>query len=145
MTKEELMVACKKEFESLEGLARKLSELATSREKKDDMVETAALGAFLFSASTAVERVLEMVLVFDSLAVKESEKKHVEIIKKAFELGILPVELFNTVSGYMAFRDFFSRSYVSDLNRDKLTPLAEAAPGMVAGLKKEVCDYIETI
>lgn len=145
MTREELDSFCSKEFESLRGLARNLSSIIKPDKTTYDIQETAAIGAFLFSAYTGIERVLEKVLVFDSLQVKEGEQKHSDILKKAFELGVIPPDLYSALSRYLAFRDFFSRSYIYELNSQKLATLAQNLEPIIGELEKEISGYIVSI
>lgn len=145
MTKEELTTYCSNEFGILRGLARNLLSIVKPGKTTYDIEETAAISAFLFSAYTGIERVLEKVLVFDALQLKEGEGKHQDILKKAFELGVIPPDLYSVLSRYLAFRDFFSRSYVTELNSEKLTTLAENLESTIGELEKEISGYIESI
>jgi len=151
MTKEELLEFSSKEFAGIKEVGRRLSALACpdkkdAPEKKELGVnEAAAMGAFLFAGYSGIERVLEKVLVYDALSVSDTESKHTEILKKAFELGIMPSDLYTALSRYLAFRDYFSRSYVSDLNPEKLAALARAFEGTAGELEREILDYLESV
>lgn len=145
MDRDELLGYCRGEFEKLKGVAATLSSLCPPEKTDCKVTETAAMGAFLFSFYSGVERVLEKLLLFDALSVGETHARHPEILKKAFELGIVPPDLHSALSGYLAFREFFSQSYVTELNWQKLCGLARAAEDTVARLEKEVLEYIETI
>ncbi len=145
MDKDELKVFCKTEFEKLKGLAGTLSSFCVE-DKTYELKETAAMGAFLFSVYQGVERVLEQLLIFDSLNPAQAEDGRAEIVlKKALELGIVPPELNNSLAGYLAFREFFSRSYVTDLNAQKICGLARNCEQTVERLEKEVFEYIDTV
>ncbi len=145
MNKDELLGYCRGEFEKLKGLAGTLSSLCPAGKTSYRLEETAAIGAFLFSIYSGIERVLEQLLLFDALNIRETEEKHPEILKKASELGIVPPELHSALAGYLAFREFFSGSYVTELNSQKLCGLARGGEETVARLEKEVYEYIETI
>lgn len=145
MDKDELLGYSKSEFEKLKGLAETLSSLCPDGKTSYRLEETAATGAFLFSIYSGIERVLEQLLLFDALHLKDTEERHPEILKKASELGIVPPELHSVLAGYLAFREFFSNSYITELNSQKLCGLARACGETVARLEKEVFDYINTI
>ncbi len=146
MDKDELKGFCKTEFEKLKGLASTLSSFCDEDKTAYELKETAAMGAFLFSVYQGVERVLEQLLIFDALNPGKAEDGHSEIIlQKAVELGIVPPELNNSLAGYLAFREFFSRSYVTDLNAQKICGLARNCGQTVERLEKEVFEYIDTV
>ncbi|MDA8091969.1 MAG: hypothetical protein M0Z52_12070 [Actinomycetota bacterium] len=146
-TREELLAACKTEMEAVKAIASRLAELVAVYKTKESyaMEETAALGALLFSVYNGLERVMENVLSFDALQIKSHEERHAEVLRKTFELGVLPQDLFNSLSKYLAFRRFFESSYVTELSAHKLAELAETLPPTLAGFEKEVCEYIETV
>ena len=147
MTREDLLASCKNELETVKTIASKLAELVAAYKGKESyaLEETAAIGALLFSIYTGIERVMESVLSFDDLQIKSHEERHAEVLKKTFELGVLPQDLFNSLSKYLAFRRFFESSYVTELSAQKLAELAETLPPTLAGFEKEVCEYIETV
>lgn len=146
MTKNELIGFCRNEFEALMGVAERLGGLAPEGKRQFETNETAAMAAFLFSAYSGMERILEQVLLFDAISVKEGEEnRHAELLRKAFELGILPQELYASISRYLAFREFFGRSYPTGLDPLKLGELAQGCGELVKALEKEVFEYIETI
>jgi hypothetical protein len=151
MTKEELVEYCSGEFAGIKGVAAKISAHLSSRgiekdsKKELGLEEGAAIGAFLFVAYSGMERVLEKVLTYDSLPIKDGEDKHTEILKKAFELGILPPDLYKALSRYLSFREFFSRSYLSDLNTERLFTLALNLEDTAGELEKEIFEYIESV
>ena len=145
MDKDELLGYCRGEFEKLQGLAEALSPLCPPEMTDCGLTETAAIGAFLFSLYSGIERVLEQLLLFDSLRVGETQGRHPEILKKASELGIVPPDLHSVLAGYLAFREVFGQSYITELNCQKLCGLAREAKETVDRLEKEVLEYIETI
>lgn len=145
MDRDELLGYCRGEFEKLKDLAAALSSLCPPERTDCGLTETAAMAAFLFSLYSGVERVLEQLLLFDSLRVGETQTRHPEILKKASELGIVPPDLHSELAGYLAFREVFGQSYVTELNWQKLYGLAREAKQTVDRLEKEVLEYIETI
>ncbi|MDA8169657.1 MAG: hypothetical protein M0Z59_08190 [Nitrospiraceae bacterium] len=145
MTKEELSLSCKEDFDNLNGLTLKIQELASSGKGSYALEETAAIGAFLFSAYSGIERVLERILLFEAFSLKGGEEKHAEILKKALELGILPQELYSGLSRYLAFREFFCRSYVTQFNHEKVAALAQGFNAVLSSFEKELREYIDTI
>ncbi|MDA8090313.1 MAG: hypothetical protein M0Z61_08860 [Nitrospiraceae bacterium] len=146
MDKDELRGFCKTEFDKLKTLANMLSSFCSDDKTTYDLKETAAMGAFLFSVYQGVERVLEQLLIFDALGPVQAGNGRSEIIlKKALELGIVPPELNPSLTGYLAFREFFSRSYVTDLNSQKICGLARNCEETVLRLEKEVFEYIDTV
>jgi hypothetical protein len=143
MTKQEVRDFCEREFEVIRSLADSI--LLIEDKEKRELFDTAAMGAFLLNAFTGMERVIEKVLVFDALVVRETGEKHTEILRKAFELGILPHELYGDLGHFLAFREYFGRAYVTELSGDKLSTLANRLPDTIDRLEKEILEYIETV
>jgi len=145
MNKEELAEFSSKEFAGIREVGRRLAALAGPDKKELNVEEAAAIGAFLFAGYSGIERVLEKVLIYDALSISRTEEKHSEILKKAFELGIVPSDLYTALTRYLSFRDFFSRSYLTDLNTEKLATLARNFEDTAGELEKEIFEYLESV
>ncbi len=143
MTKEELAGYCRADFEIIEKFVGEIRALGSK--ENPALRDTAALAALIVSSYTGMERVVEKLLLFEALTLKEGADKHSELLKKGFELGILPHELYNSLTRLLAFKEYFNRAYVTELNMEKLYNLASKMPETAEGLKKEVFEYIETV
>jgi|Deesub1362B_J571_1020462.scaffolds.fasta_scaffold00171_40 hypothetical protein len=144
MTKEELLRFCQREFQALREMLKELEGLKETPEPT--VLHKAAAGALIYTSYSGMERVIEKVLLYDTIVVQEhSPRRHTLLLEKAFQLGILPEGLFQNLRGFLAFREVFARTYVAELTWANLLALAERLQSTVQELQKEVRQYIETV
>ena len=109
------------------------------------MAEQAAIAALVMNAYSGIENILKQMLIFDKLDVHDSPEWHEKILQKAGEIGILPPELFQMLSRYLSFRNFFIYSYIFNINWEDLKALVDAIRDLLLKLKSEVDEYLLTI
>lgn len=145
MTAEELKKYCDGEFGNIERIAAELYTVYKPDKAEYTLSEQAAVAAFLVNVYSGVENVLKQMLVFDKLDISDSPSWHEKVLKKASEIGILPPDLFQVFSKYLAFRNFFIYAYIFNMNWDETRVLADALKDVLEQFKKEVEEYIQTI
>ena len=84
-------------------------------------------------------------LLYDKLEIADSPGWHEKVLRKAGEIGILPPELFQMLSRYLSFRNYFIYSYVFTIKWDDMKPLVDAMKDVAAQIRSEVDEYLQTI
>lgn len=145
MTTEELKKYCDQEFEKINRVAGELFSIYMPDKTDYTIAEQAAVAAFTINIYRGFENILKQMLIFDKLDIRDSPAWHEKLLKKAAEIGILPPELFQTFSRYLAFRNYFIYTYIFDFKWDELKALVEAVKDIIAKFRNEVEEYIQTI
>ncbi len=145
MTKEELKEYCGAEFKNIQRVVDELFSLVSPDKSEYTLLELAAISTFLLNIYTGIENILKQILIFDGLNVGESPQWHEKVLKKATEIGILPPDLFQILSRYLSFRNFFVYSYTFNIKWEKLKVLVEVMKDVLQRLRAEVQEYMETI
>ncbi|MBI5050952.1 MAG: hypothetical protein HZC11_08825 [Nitrospirae bacterium] len=145
MTKEELKEYCEAEFKNISKVADELFPMVSPEKTKYTVAELAAVSAFVVNIYIGIEGILRQMLMFDGLDVTDSPVWHEKVLKKAGEIGILPPDLFQTLSRYLAFRNRFVYSYVFNIKWEELKVLVDAVKDVLARFRAEVEEYIQTI
>jgi uncharacterized protein YutE (UPF0331/DUF86 family) len=145
MTAEELKKYCDGEFNNIERIAAELYTVYKPEKTEHTLSEQAAVAAFLVNVYSGIENILKQMLVFDRLDISDSPSWHEKVLKKASEIGILPPDLFQVFSKYLAFRNFFIYAYIFNMNWDETKILVDALKDVLEKFKTEVYEYIQTI
>lgn len=145
MTIEELKKYCDEEFGNIERIKAELLSLFKAGKADFSLVEQAAAAAFIVNIYGGVENILKEMLVYDKLDTKDSPEWHEKVLKKANEIGILPHDLYQMLTRYLSFRNFFIYSYIFNIKPDDLKVLVDAVSGMLTKFRTEIDEYIETI
>jgi uncharacterized protein YutE (UPF0331/DUF86 family) len=145
MTIDELKQFCSREFENIDRIAEELFTVYKPDKTDYTMAEQAAVAALVMNVYSGIEIILKEMLIFDKLDVHNSPEWHEKVLKKSGEIGILPPELFQILSRYLSFRNFFIYSYVFNINWDDLKALVDPLRGVIDNLKSEVNEYLLTI
>ncbi len=145
MTIDELKQFCTREFENIDRIAEELFTVYKPDKVDYTMAEQAAVGALVMNVYSGVEIILKEMLIFDKLDVHDSPEWHEKVLKKSGEIGILPPELFQILSRYLSFRNFFIYSYVFNINWEDLKALVDPLRGVIDNLKSEINEYLLTI
>ncbi len=145
MTAEELKNYCNGEFGNIERIVHELHSVYRPDKKEFTLAEQAAVSAFLVNSYSGVENILKQMLIFDRLDISDSPSWHEKVLKKAGEIGILPPELFQVLSKYLAFRNYFIYAYIFNINWDETKVLVDAFEGVLKQFRTEVEEYIQTI
>ncbi len=145
MTTEELKKSCDEEFKKIDRAVDETFSVYRPDKTDHTIAEQAAIAAFTVNIYGGFENILKQMLIFDKLDITDSPDWHEKVLKKAGEIGILPPELFQTFSRYLAFRNYFIYTYIFDIKWDELKALVEAVPDIITKFKTEVEEYIQTI
>ncbi|MEN8264166.1 MAG: hypothetical protein ABFR82_11940 [Nitrospirota bacterium] len=145
MTIDELKQFCSREFENIDRIAEELFTVYKPDKTDYTMAEQAAVAALVMNVYSGVEIILKEMLIFDKLDVHDSPEWHEKVLKKSGEIGILPPELFQILSRYLSFRNFFIYSYVFNIKWEDLRALVDPLRGVIDNLKSEVNEYLLTI
>jgi uncharacterized protein YutE (UPF0331/DUF86 family) len=94
---------------------------------------------------SGVENILKQMLIFDKLDIQNSPEWHEKVLRKAAEIGILPPELFQMLSKYLSFRNYAIYSYVFNIKWDDMKVLVDAIKDVIAKLRLEIDEYMQTI
>lgn len=145
MSTEELKKQCDEEFGNIDRIMNELFNLYRPDKTEYPLAEQAAVAAFVVNVYSGFERILKHMLLFDKLDVQDSPEWHEKVLRKSSEIGILPPDLFQLLSNYLAFRNFFIYSYIFHIKWENMKALVDALNDVVAKFKTEVNDYIQTI
>jgi len=145
MTIEDLKRYCDEEFGNIEKIKAELFSLCSPEKSDYTLSEQAAAAAFIVNIYGGVENILKQMLVYDKLDTKDSPEWHEKVLKKSSEIGILPPDLYQILTRYLAFRNFFIYSYIYNMKMDDLKVLIDAVGGMLTKLRTEIDEYIQTI
>ena len=145
MTKEELRKICDEEFGNIDRIMRELSTVC--KEGKTDFMpaEKAAVSAFIVNVYSGIENVLKQMLAFDKLDIEDSPDWHEKVLRKAGEIGILMPDQIQTLSKYLAFRNYFIYTYIFNIDWEDVKSLADALRGIVNQVRNEVSEYLQTV
>lgn len=145
MTKEELKEYCNAEFKNIDRVMNELFFIFSPDKSEYSLVERAAIASFIVNIYSGVENILKQMLIFDKLDIKDSHEWHEKVLKKASEIGILPPDLYQILSKYLSFRNYFVYTYIFNINWEDMKVLADAIRDVLAKLRAEVDEYIQTI
>ncbi len=145
MTIEELKGLIEQELTNIDRVAGELSALYTAEKSDYVLAEQAAIAAFIVNIYSGFERILKHMLLYDKLDVHDSPEWHEKVLRKSSEIGILPPDLFQILTNYLSFRNYFIYNYVFNINRENMKALADALGGIAERFKSEVNEYLQTI
>ncbi|MBI4843715.1 MAG: hypothetical protein HY809_05250 [Nitrospirae bacterium] len=145
MTIDELKKNCEDEFKNIDIILQHMRSVYDKSKQEHTIAEQASIATFIINIYGGIEKVLKQMLVYDKLDIKDSPGWHETLLKKAGEIGILPPDLFQTLSNYLAFRNYFIYNYIFNIEWDDIRSLADAVDETAARLRREVDEYIQTI
>ncbi len=145
MTIDELKQFCGSEFDNIDKVANELFSVYKPDKSDYTMAEQAAMAALVMNVYSGIENILKQMLLFDKLDVRDSPEWHEKVLRKSGEIGILPPELFQILSRYLSFRNFFIYSYIFNINWEDLKALVDPVRDLLAKLKSEINEYLQTI
>lgn len=145
MTIEELKKYCSGEFDNINRVADEIFTVYKPEKTDYTLAEEAAMSALLVNIYSGVENILKQMLIYDKLEVGDSPGWHEKVLKKAAEIGILPPDLFQVLSKYLAFRNFFIYSYVFNIKWEDMKALVDAIRDVVTKTRAEIEEYLQTI
>ena len=145
MTIEELKRYCDEEFGNIDRVKEELFSLYTPEKSEYSTAERAAMASFVVNIYGGIEKILKQMLVFDKLDIKDSPEWHEKVLKKSGEIGILPPELFQILSRYLSFRNYYIYSYIFNIKWEDLKGLVDAIGDLLVKFRAEMDEYIQTI
>lgn len=145
MTKEELKEYCDAEFKNTDRVMDELSSVYTPEKSEYTLAERAAIATFIINIYSGVENILKQMLIFDKLDIKDSPEWHEKVLKKAGEIGILPPDLFQILSKYLSFRNYFLYAYIFNIKWEDMKVLVDAIRDVLVKLKTEIDEYLQAI
>lgn len=145
MTIDELKTYCDEEFSNIERIKSELSSIYKPEKTEYTLAEEAAIAAFIVNIYSGVENILKQMLLYDKLDVGDAPGWHEKVLKKASEIGILPPELFQIFSRYLAFRNYFLYTYIFNIKWEELNVLVDAIREVITKFRIEVDEYIQII
>jgi uncharacterized protein YutE (UPF0331/DUF86 family) len=145
MTKDELKEYCDTEFKNIERVMDELLSVHSPEKSEYTLTEQAAIATFIVNIYGGIENILKQMLIFDRLDIKDSPEWHEKVLKKASEIGILPPDLFQILSKYLSFRNYFVYTYIFNIKWEDMKILVDAIRDVLAKLRTEVEEYLQTI
>ena len=145
MTIDELKKYCDGEFRSIDRIMDELFSVYRPEKSDYTLAEEAAIGAFTVNIYGGVENILKQMLIYDKLDIKDSPEWHEKVLKKANEIGILPPNLYQILSKYLAFRNYFIYAYIFNIKWEEMKVLVDAIKDVLTKFRSEVDEYIQTI
>ena len=144
MTIDELKKYCNGEFGNINRIVDELYSVYKPDRTEHPISEQAAIAALLINIYSGIENILKQVLKYDKLDVGDSPDWHEKVLRKAGEIAILPPDLIQLLSKYLAFRNYFLYTYIFNISWDDMKVMVDAARDVVSNVHSEVEEYIQT-
>lgn len=145
MTLDELKQYCSGEFQNIDRSVNELHVLYKPEKIEYTLAEEAAMATFIMNAYSGMENVLKQMLMYDKLEIEDSPGWHEKVLRKSGEIGILPPELFQMLTKYLVFRNYFIYAYVFNIKWEDMKPLVDAMKDVAGQVRSEVDEYLQTI
>lgn len=145
MTIDELKKYCAGEFSQINRIVDELYTVYKPDKTEYPVAEQAAIAALLINFYGGIEGILKQMLKFDKLDVGDSPDWHEKVLRKAGEVAILPPDLIQLLSKYLAFRNFFIYNYIFNIKWDDIKSMVDASRDIVSNVQSEVEEYIQSI
>ena len=145
MTIDELKQYCNEEFGNINRVKKELLSIYSADKPAYTTPEIAALSSFVIHMYGGIEKILKQILIFDRLDVKESPEWHEKVLIKSGEIGILPPELFQLLSRYLSFRNYYIYSYAFNIKWEDLKVMIDESDDLLTRFRTEVDEYIQMI
>ena len=145
MTIDELKQYCSGEFANIDKVREELFYVYSPEKAEYPLSEKASIAALVVNIYGGIENLLKQMLIFDKLDVKDSPEWHEKVLKKSGEIGILPPELFQILSRYLSFRNYYIYSYVFNIKWEDLKAMVDPIDDLLTRFRSEVDEYILVI
>lgn len=142
MTKPQLRDYCDAEFENIDGVLAELAQLSQSDRLQFSTVELAAMATFLHNCYNGIENILKRILYHERVDLKDTPRWHRDLLRTAFQQGIIDDDLHEKLTVYLSFRHFFIHSYSFTLRWEELKPLVRDIDNTVKTFRAAVERYI---
>lgn len=144
MTIDELKKYCNGEFSNINRIVDELYSVYKPDRTEYPVAEQAAIAALLINIYSGIENILKQMLKYDKLDIGDSPDWHEKVLRKAAEIAILPPDLIQLLSKYLAFRNFFLYTYIFNIKWDDMKLMVDAARDVVSNVHSEVEEYIQS-
>ena len=111
-----------------EAVERALSALPNEKLSELSTLELAGVAALLHNFYNGVENILKQVCQAKAISIPAGASWHRNLLMTAGRENIISKNLVAELSGFLAFRHFFSHSYPLDLIPARMEPLVQKAP-----------------
>jgi uncharacterized protein YutE (UPF0331/DUF86 family) len=145
MTIDELKQQCESETKHIDRVINELFSVYTSDKSEYTLAEQASIAALLMNVYSGIENILKHMLVYDRIDVGDAPEWHEKVLRKASEMGIVPPDLLQILSRYLAFRNYFVYNYVFSINWEDMKTLVDALHDVIEKFKTEVDEYIQAL
>lgn len=145
MTLDELKQFCDGEFQNIDRVINELFSVYKPDKHEYTLAEQASVAALVVNAYSGIETILKQMLVYDKLDVSDAPGWHEKVLRKANEIGILPPELYQVLTKYLTFRNYFIYAYIFNIKWEDITALVDIIRDVLAQFRSEVDEYITTI
>jgi len=145
MTIDELKQYCENEFSNIDRILQELFTVFRQEKAEYTLAEQAAISTYMMNTYSAVESILKQMLLHDKLDVGDAPGWHEKVLRKEGEIGILPPDLLHTISKYLSFRNYFIYTYMFNIKWEDMKPLADGIKDMIAQIRSETDEYLQTI
>ncbi len=145
MTIDDLKKYCDGEFTNINRIVDELYSVYKPDKTDYPVAEQAAIAALLINIYSGIENILKQMLKFDKLEIDDSPDWHEKVLRKAGEVAILPPDLIQLLSKYLAFRNYFLYTYIFNIKWEDMKFMVEAARDVVSNVHSEVEEYIQSI
>jgi len=145
MTTDELKKYCDEEFANIDLVKKELFSIYNAEKTEYRIHEQAAVAVFIANIYSGMEKILKQMLIYDRLDIEDAPGWHEKVLKKANEIGILPPDLYQILTRYLTFRNFFVYTYIFNMKWEDLKVMTDAIDDLVTRFRNEVNEYIQTI
>ncbi len=143
MTNDQLREYCDAEFENIDTVKAELWSVIRPEKSEYSIAELAAIATFIHNIYNCIENILKRVFRANQIKIEDTPTWHKDLLKTASDIGIIPNDLYITLSDYLSFRHFFVHTYSFRLKWEELKPLVDGLGGMLNRFKSAIYHYIE--
>ena len=143
MTKDQLKEYCEAEFENINTVTAELFSIIKTEKTEYSIAELAAISTFIHNCYNGIENILKRVLLASKIKVKDTSTWHKDLLKTSLDMGVIPYELYVSLSGYLSFRHFFIHAYGFSLRWEELKPLVDGLERTLNEFGSIIYRYIE--
>ncbi len=143
MPNQQLKEYCTAEFENIDAVLAELFSVVRPDRSEYTTAELAAIAVFIHNCYNGMENILKRVLLAKQIKMNNTHSWHKDLLKSAFDNGILPEDLYVTLSSYLSFRHFFVHAYSFNLQWDELKPLVDSISDVITSFKRTISPSFE--
>lgn len=145
MTVDELNKYSDEEFKNIDRVIEELFNVYKPEQTTYSLAEQAAMATFIVNVYGGIENILKKMLIYDKLDIDDSPEWHEKLLQKSSEIGILPPELFQVLSRYLSFRNFFIYNYAFNIKWEDMKVLVDALKDLNNKFRAEIDEYLQVL